>query len=254
MDTLNVWRALWRNRWVALPVVALTVLGVCWVLFVRPATYQVQSSVLLLPPPPAPSAQQIDQDPALGRLNADNPYGRSYDPTILIALVSNAITSDPSREKIEKAGGDGRFTVVQTTKYGTGSPFADITSVAGSVEEAIASNELVIAAFQADLARLQAREKVSPRYLITARVAGEPTGGQVRATDIGRLLIGFVGLGIVGLFGAVSVSDALRLLRAEQAEQAAQTERAARAEQAGPPGSAAPDDERDRRLGASSSV
>jgi hypothetical protein len=195
-------------------VLLVTVLGSSWVLFVRPATYQVQSSMLLVPPPPAPSDAQIDKHPELRKLNSDNPYGRSYDPTILIALVSIAITSDPSREAIKQAGGDERFTVAQTTRYGFNSPFADITSVGPSASEAIASNELVIRSFERELARIQLREKVSRRYLITARVAGDPVGARVRSTDVGKLLIGIIGLGVLGLFVVVSIGDAVRELHA----------------------------------------
>jgi len=220
MDTLNVWKALRRNRWLVLPVLLLTVLGSSWALFVRPATYQVQSSMLLVPPPPAPTDAEIAKHPALGKLNADNPYGRAYDPTILIALVSIAITSDQSRAQIKAKGGDERFTVAQTTRYGFNSPFADITSVGPSAQEAIASNELVIRSFKQELARVQLKEKVSPRYLITARVAGDPTSARVRSTDVGKLLIGIIGLGVLGLFVVVSFGDAFRVLRAQHRAEA----------------------------------
>ena len=179
--------------------------------------------MLLVPPPPAPSDAQIAKHPALGKLNADNPYGRSYDPTILIALVSIAITSDQSRAEIHRQGGDERFTVAQTTRYGFNSPFADITSVGPSATEAIASNELVIKAFERELARVQLKEKVSPQYLITARVAGDPTSARVRSTDVGKLLIGIIGLGVLGLFVVVAIADAFRELHARHTAESAPT-------------------------------
>lgn len=213
MDTLNVWAALRRNRWLVLPVLLLTVAGLGWAVLLRPATYQVASSVLLVPPPPAPSDAQVAQNPDLAKLNSDNPYGRSYDPTILIALVSIAVTSDPSREAIRRAGGDERFTVVQTTRYGFNSPFADITSAGSSPGAAIASNELVIKAFETELTRLQVKEKVSRRYLITARVAGDPASARVRSTDVGRIVVTVLGFGLFTTFTVVSVADALRQSR-----------------------------------------
>lgn len=213
MDTLNIWRALRRNRWLVLPVLIITLAGAGWALFVRPATYQVRSSVLLVPPPPAPTEAELDQHPRLRKLNYDNPYGRNYDPTVLIALVSIPITSPAGRAEIEKAGGDERFTVAQTTRYGVNSPFADITSSGSSAEAAIASNLLVIKTFERELARLQQKEEVSPGYLITARVAGEPATALVRTTDVGKLLLAIIGTGTLGIFAVVSIGDAVRQTR-----------------------------------------
>lgn len=217
MDSLNLGRALWRNRYLVGPVILLTVLSVLWVLLLRQPTYQVRSSVLLVPPPPAPTAAQVEKNPSLAGLNADNPYGRSYDPTVLIALVALSVTSEQGRHDVALGGGDPSFTVLQTTRYGFNSPFADITTSGASAAVAVRTNQLVIRAFQQELERVQLKEKVSRRYLITARTAGDPSTAQVDVTGTGRLLVLVLGGGVLGLFGVVSVGDAVRIARRQAA-------------------------------------
>lgn len=209
-DTLQVWRAIARNRWLVLPVVLITVVAVGWLLVLRPPTYQVRSSLLLVPPPPAPTAAQIEDDPALADLNADNPYGRAYDPTILIAVITSAVTSEAGRAEVERAGGDDGYLLVQSRQYGVDSPFVEITTFGPSPDATVRSNMLVVSAFQAELAAVQQAADVSEEYWVTARLAVDPADAEVRPVDVGRGLIAIVILGILGVFTAVSVADAVR--------------------------------------------
>jgi capsular polysaccharide biosynthesis protein len=216
-DTLHVWRAISRNRWLVLAVVALTAAALAWALVVRPETYEVRSSLLLVPPPPAPTAAQVEENPELSGLNADNPYGRSYDPTILIAVITSAVTSEASREVFAAAGSDDAFTVAQSTRYGADSPFLEITSSGPSPEDALESNALVVEALQAELQRVQEVENVSERYFVTARPAATPTLDDARQVDVSRQVVALVVVGVFLIFAVVSVGDAVRQARADRA-------------------------------------
>jgi Chain length determinant protein len=216
VDLLTIWQSLWRNRWVALPVILLTGAAAFWALFVRPPVYESSASLLLLQPPAAPTEAQIRRDPTLARHNADNPYTRVYDPAVLIEVVAEAVQSDGARQALVAQGADPRYTVTNRVRYGFTSPLALITGTADTPERAMATTRLVTAAFAQQLRQLQANERVSPRYFVAVRRVDSGNGAVLRAADKIRALVALSGLGVIGLFGVISIADAVDKLRAQR--------------------------------------
>jgi hypothetical protein len=214
VDLLTIWKSLWRNRWVALPMVLLTLAGAVWVVAMRTPVYESSASLLLLQPPAAPTAGQIEKHPELGRLNSDNPYTRVYDPAILIEVVGDIVQSGPARQRLAAQGADPRYLVANRIRYGFSSPLVQITGTADTPERASVTTRLVTAAFERQLRQLQASERVSPRFFVTVRRVDDPGGATLRAADKMRALVGVLGLGVIGLFGVISVADAVGKLRA----------------------------------------
>ena len=210
VDTLNISRAIWRNRKSVTPVVVVITLSLGWLFFLRPPTYVLDSSILVTPPP-AVGAVSVNSRRAGGV--SDNPLARAYDPTVVIALVSLAITSDQGREVIKAAGGDEHFAVKQDSRYGAATPFVDIHVSGSTPAEVIKSQGIVVQEFMRELQRIQDRDNVSPEYRITARVAADGWEPSPRITDRVQHFLAIMMLGLFGVFAATSIPDAIRLAR-----------------------------------------
>lgn len=216
MDLLTIWQTIWRRRRAALPVLLLTVAAAGWAVLLRPPVYESSATLLLLQPPGPPSQAQLQQDPALARLNADNPYTRVYDPAVLIAVVADVVQSDPTRQRLAGQGADQRYVITNTVRYGLSSPLVEVTGTAPTPRQATSTAGLVAAAFARQLRQLQASERVSPRYFVLVRTVDGPSDGRPRASDKVRALVGVLGLGFIAMFGVISVADALGTVRARR--------------------------------------
>jgi uncharacterized protein involved in exopolysaccharide biosynthesis len=74
MDLYSVAHTLLRHKMVVLPIALLTLIGCFGVIAVQKPVYQSSATYILTSPPPAPTAAQIARDPALGKIDANNPY------------------------------------------------------------------------------------------------------------------------------------------------------------------------------------
>ena len=100
MDLLLIVRKIWRYRFVTLPVIALTLLGAFYVIAVKAPEYKVSSSYVLINPPPPPTADDIARNPALGRINPNNPYTRFSDQSVIVSLLSSSLSTDAARQEL----------------------------------------------------------------------------------------------------------------------------------------------------------
>lgn len=203
MDLLAIGRTLWRFKIPALVVVIVTLIGCAGVVFLIPPVYETTSSYLLLPPPPAPTDQEIAKDPDLGKIRADNPYQRFSDPSVIINVVARRVNEDRNRERMIALGADNRFLVAPSNRYGFSSPIIDITSEAGSPEEALKTLRIVGDSVTRELKAIQATD-VDPKYTYKARPVEAPDGAKQRASGKLRALLGVLGLGMVSLLVMVS--------------------------------------------------
>ena len=93
MDLLLISRKIWRYRIVTLPVIALTLLGAVYVIAIKAPEYKVSSSYILINPPLPPTPDEIARNPALGRINPNNPYTRFSDQSVIVSLLSSSLSS-----------------------------------------------------------------------------------------------------------------------------------------------------------------
>jgi len=213
VDTLNVYSALRRNGALVLTILVAMVVAVGAVfVFVKPS-YTVTSTLLMMPPRPAPSDSQYVLNPDLVGVNSDNPYTRMYDPLTMFGVLATRVTSHDGRAQIEKVGGSREFEVDQVVRYGNTTPFAEVTARASTPEQAATTNRLVIRTLNRTLAQLQRREGASPRYFITTVVVKEPRASAARTNGVSKVVLGIIGLGIFLMFAAVGVGDAVRAAR-----------------------------------------
>lgn len=213
MDTLNIWRALKRNRWPVLAAVLLTLLAGFVVHATHPPRYQVSSTVVLIPPPSGPSDTQLKMHPEWRKLDPDNPYTREYDPGTVLTMLSIPITSDAGRADVKAAGGSTDYTIDQIYSFGQSTPFSKVTATANTPAGALRTNNLVVESLQNLLRNMQSKDGTSSRYWVTAQVAAGAGANPPKQVGVITPLAAVGVAGALLIYVAVGVGDAVRLAR-----------------------------------------
>jgi hypothetical protein len=218
MALLLIAQKIWRYRLVTLPVIALTLLGLFYVIAVKAPEYKVSSSYVLINPPPPPTADEIARDPKLGSINPNNPYTRFSDQSVIVSLLSSSLSSDTARQELVKTGADPRYTVSPDLQLGYSSLVVEVTGMGSTPQGAMHTAELVGAALTRELDRIQASQGVDPHYMIKTQPVVAPDSPKLQISSRFRPLIGVLAIGAILLLLAVSAAEALETLRAELRE------------------------------------
>jgi hypothetical protein len=226
MDLLSIARKLWRYRLLTLPVLALTFCGAVYVVAVKDPVYEASSSYILINPPPPPTEEEIARDPALSSVDADNPFTRFADQSVVVEVLASTLSTESARRALVDAGADSRYTVARASQFGYSSPIVQITGTGESPEAAVRTAELVGEAVTSELNRMQVARGVDSQYRIETQQVDAPDDAELRASGKLRSLVGVLALGTVLLFVLVSVADALATLRMERSERGARPWRA----------------------------
>jgi hypothetical protein len=216
MDLLSIARKVWRYKLVTLPVVLLTLCLAVYVVAVKDPVYEASSSFILINPPEPPTPEDIARDPSLGRINADNPYTRFSDQSVMIEVLASTMSSESAQRELLKAGADPRYKVAPTSAFGYSSPIVKVTAQGTAPGVAVGSARLVGKALIRELDGMQQAEGVDPGYRIKAQQVESPDRAQLKASGQLRMLVGVLVFGAVLLFVVVSAADALSTLRAER--------------------------------------
>jgi hypothetical protein len=164
-------------------------------------------------PPAAPTAQQIAADPKLANARADNPYTRFNNQPVMIDVLSRTLSTPTARHKLVTKGADPRYAVESATTFGFATPVLQITAAAATPEVAIRSATLVSRASLSALDRIQEKAQVDPPYRITAQQLEPPTWPLPQASGQVRSLVAVLAAGVILLFSAISVADAVVAIR-----------------------------------------
>jgi len=208
MDLLSVAQSLWRHKLVTIPVIVLTGLLAFYVVKIKPPVYQATASMLLTNPQNGATASQIAADP---RLKTANPYNTfvSYGSLGVVAdTVIELVTAPTAQQALTQSGVDPRYQMALSSAFGN-PPIINITGVGSSGQEAIRSATLLVEAAQADLHNVQVQLGIDSFYMITAVEIVKPTQAQRSSSGKSRSLVAVLGVGLILLFVAVSVSDAV---------------------------------------------
>jgi hypothetical protein len=214
MDLLAIFRTIWRNRVVAIPVMVLTLVALLYVVAEKPATYSASASVLLAGPPSAPTPAQIAADPKLGKINSSNSL-LSYGSLVQVADISmELLNSTASQNAMAQGGFAPKYKAALSTAYGT-PPIIDITGSGSTAAQAIQSANTVANQIASDVKQIQVKQGVNPYYmikaenLVTAVSATKSISGKLRSG------ISYLGVGIVALLILVSISEGWRRRRSD---------------------------------------
>jgi hypothetical protein len=216
MDLLAIARKIWRHRLLTVPVIALTVFGAVYVVAVKEPVYEASSSYLLVNPPEVPTAEAVEQNPALGQVRADNPYTRFADQSVVVDVLARTMSTDSARRALVRAGADERYTVAPDSQFGSSKPILQITGTGPTPLKAVRTATVVGRAVIGELERVQRVQQIDSRYQITALQVEVPDGARLQASGQMRMLVGVLALGAILLFIVVSVAEALHSLRRER--------------------------------------
>jgi hypothetical protein len=211
MDLLSIIQATWRHKLAALPVILLTMLGVYYVVAVKPSVYQASASFLLLAPPGPPTPEQVAANPKLGKVSANNPYVNLGLPVAADAVL-NVVTSNATALQLDNEGVSPNYQATLSTDFGS-PPIIQVTGVGTTAAQAIRGADLVTLAAKNALAQLQKNQGVNNQYMITSTNLVEPTHATLSVSGKLRTLIAVLGLGAVLLFVVVSVTDVVEKRR-----------------------------------------
>ena len=214
MDLISIIEILWRRKIVTIPLIVLTALAAFYVVKVKPPIYEAQSSLLMVPPTP-PTSAQIAADPSLAKINPNNPYVNYGDYSVVADTLIDIVTDSANQQALIAQGADPRYTLALSTDYGN-PPIVDITGVGRTPAIAIKSAELVTRAAEADLVTMQASEGVNTVYMIKSTQLVTPTYASQSVSSKLRTLIAVLAVGILMLFVAVSLIEAVERRRRDR--------------------------------------
>jgi len=217
MNLLLIFRKIWRYKLATLPILAFVLALAVYVVAVKPPTYEAGATYMLVNPPNPPTDAQIAANPALGRINADNPYLRVTGQNVVAQVLASRLDSDDARRSLAKQGADPTYVAAPSIEYGFGAPILEITGTGPTAKDAVTTANLVGNAASRELDRLQKARGVHERYRITMETVVPADQAMLKASGKLRALVGVLALGTILMFIVISVLDALSALRAERA-------------------------------------
>lgn len=206
MDPLSVLKSLWTHKWVAMPMVVLTILACAYGMLWGPRSYE-SSATFALAMPSLPTERELENEPELAALNSDNPYLRWNDTSLLAQVVIARVSSSAVVKELEDRGLSTDFTLIAPA--GTTSGMLTVTATDTSPDEAAATVAFLADEFTGILREVQKVNNADDLYLVEAMPISGPTppeevfSSRLRSTAI---------LGVVGsilLFGAVSIAQSV---------------------------------------------
>jgi capsular polysaccharide biosynthesis protein len=217
MSLLLILRKIWKYKLVTFPILGCIVAGSLYVIAVTAPTYEAASTYILVNPPPPPTEDQIARDPSLKELDTDNPY-LGFDGSVLVQVLASRLTSDEVRANLATQGADPNYVAAPSAEFGFSAPILQITGTGTSPAGAVNTANVVGLALTQELDQMQKIRGVSKTYRIKAEAVVGAHDAKLKASGKLRSLVGVFVLGVILLFIAISVLDALRALRAEWAQ------------------------------------
>ncbi len=215
MDLLAMFRAVLRNRLFTIPVILLMLSRWCMGVLLLLANIRGHLGLRSLRAAGRASASEIAEDPALAEVNADNPYAR-VDPSVVVGILVKRVGGPRARAALTAEGADPRYKIGSAGAYGVASPTVDITGVGSTAASAVKTADLVGDRMEKELDDIQSAQLVDDRYMVTAVQTEAVQGAQLKESSRLRSLLGVLGAGLVLLFVAVSIGEAIRSLRKER--------------------------------------
>lgn len=197
MDLYSITRSLWRHKLVTLPLLLVTLVGCVGVAFVKAPTYTTSATYILSPP--EGSAAQAFRNPFLN-------YGGL---TIVAQELTTIVSTGEAKAKLASQGATGSYTVAPSQLFGNSTPLIEIDVLASSPEGALQTANLVGKALVTKMNDMQAAQKVEPSARIRTLLVTAPSVPIVKLSGKLRDLIVVFVIGIMLIFVAVSIMNAV---------------------------------------------
>lgn len=197
MDLWDVTKVLWRRKWVALPMLVLTVAMAFFVSSTVKPDYKTTGHITLLPPSEQPATETKPQ-PAR-TISPWNVY------SLADALVIYSARADVKREFAENNLSEEWIASIGGTQL----PIVEIEVVARSPEVAKATLSKLIDSLTAQLERLQTPYGVTGGQAITLQALDSGQNVQAITSNIKRMLIVVTAIGLIITLSSTLLLDAL---------------------------------------------
>ncbi|GAP54959.1 Wzz/FepE/Etk N-terminal domain-containing protein [Arthrobacter sp. 92] len=214
MDPISVLKTLWRHKWVALPVVMLTVVACVYVMFIAQRTYQATMTYALITPK-MPTAAEMEKNPQLANVNGDNPYLRSPDSTLLSQVLITKLGGQDTVQRLQQQGLGTEYTVSQASTFGSGM-LLQISASGTSPQQAVETAMSLGKQLTTTLHDVQKINGADESYLYSALAVDGPGQAKEMFSSRLRTLIIVAVAGAVLVFGAVSIARSLELASARR--------------------------------------
>jgi len=212
MDLFTIVATIWRHKIATIPVILITLIGAAYIIVLKPPTYTSNAEILLVYPPSPPTAAQIAADPALSKINSNNPY-LTYGNMVLVADVVIDVANSPTAgQTLQNEGVTTKYAVALENSF-QNPPVIQVSGTGDSSAVAIQAATLVTAQVLDGLREIQAEQNVNPTYMITGEEFVKPTVATTSSSSKLRTLIGFAALGLVLMLIAVSIAQTLEKRR-----------------------------------------
>jgi capsular polysaccharide biosynthesis protein len=241
MSLLLILEKIWKYKLVTVPIMACVLAGAYYVVAVTPPTYEASATYILVNPPPLPTDAQIASNPALGRIKGDNPYTRFSDQSVLVQVLAGKLNSEEDRLSLAKRGAEPNYTAAPSAEFGFSAPILQITGTGTSAAAAVTTTNLVGDMLTRELDQMQRDRGVDKDYRIKTEAVVPAHGAKLKPSGKLRSLVAVFVLGTVLLFMAMSILDALSVLRQQWARGRGDDEDAAIAASFEPPVTLYPD-------------
>lgn len=213
MDPIEVLRRIWQQRWFAIPALLITLTAAALVFLYGPRDYESTASYAVVSPD-LPTNAQVEADPSLGELSATNPFLRSSDPSLVTSVVITQLNSPTTEDRLKSLGLGTDFTVEPSV---SGSGFiATITGSGDTPAASLATTAELGTMFTDTLREVQTVNGADERYLYTSIQASAPDRATEKLSSRLRAVIVVGVLGVILIFGAVSLGSALTARRARR--------------------------------------
>jgi hypothetical protein len=217
MSLLLIVTKIWKYKLVTFPIVACILAGAFYVVAVTAPTYESAATYILVNPPPLPTDAEIAANPALGRIHDDNPYARFSDQSVLVQILSSRLNSDETRLSLAQRGADPNYTAAPSAEFGFSAPILQITGTGTSAAAAVTTTNVVGRALTDELDKMQRIRGVDKNYRIKVEAVVAAHDAKLKPSGKARSLVAVLVLGTILLFMAMSILDALSVLRARSA-------------------------------------
>jgi len=215
MDVISIVRAVWRHKFVTIPVILFTCLLAFYFAVIKAPVYQASESFALVYPPAPPTATAIAANPKLGKINPANPLLSYTDPSAVTQIVISLVGTSSSQQALAKAGAGTQW---QITPSAGSSEILDVSGVGSTAQAAVLSANLVTKAAEHALYQVQANQGVNPTYMIKSYQLNIPNQAAQKLSSKLRPLVAVLGLGLILLFIAISVAEAITSRRSEPSD------------------------------------
>lgn len=206
MDLVAFAQTVRRHKLATLPVIILTFVLVVYVMVLSKPDYQAVGEYALVSPPSPPTQAQIAQDPALGKVNANNPLVSYGNLSIVASMLTQAVSTQSGQQLLVANGVDPRSTV--TTDSTDQIPVLTVTGVGSTTSDAVNSGRLLGHVLSNELKGIQARLGVTPSYRVTLYPLDAPDQASLKLSSKLRDLIGVLALGVILLWVSISIAVA----------------------------------------------